>query len=209
MRQHKERAIGQQHKMTLPPPKNPRPKKCRGCGEKFRPSPALRRASVCSPECGLVVGRELNRKSAEAANRKRRREFRDKDRPFHVKEAQIAFNKFIRTRDFDKPCISCGRFHNGQWHAGHYRTTAAQPALRFNELNCHKQCAPCNNHKSGNITEYRIDLVKRIGVGLVEWLEIDHKQPSKWTIPELKAIRKYYQNAAKEILVIAEVEQPF
>jgi len=182
-----------------------RRKTCKQCGEKFQPPPDLPRASVCSIQCGVSYGTAQRLK---AEHRKRKQALRDNDRSFHTKEAQKAFNRFIRERDFAKPCISCGRHHQGQYHAGHYRTTAAQPALRFNELNCHKQCAPCNNHKSGNITEYRIELIRRLGIDLVEWLERDHP-PLKLTIPELKAIRKYYQEAVKRIQVDPLEEQPF
>jgi hypothetical protein len=80
-------------------------------------------------------------------------------------------------------------------------------ALRFNELNCHRQCAPCNNHKSGNITEYRIELIRRIGENLVEWLEKDHP-PHRWTIEELKGIRQYYKEATN-LLRITPGDEPF
>ena len=143
----------------------------------------------------------MQAKAYDAQTRKRKAALRGSDRSFHLKEAQKAFNKYIRARDTASglPCVSCGRHHNGQYHAGHYRTTAAQSALRFNEINCHLQCMPCNAHKSGNITEYRIELIKRIGLELVEWLERDHPKVTPWTIPELKAIRKYYQQALKEM----------
>jgi hypothetical protein len=146
-------------------------------------------------------------KAERAALRKRKEGLRSKSD--WLKLAQAEFNKFIRLRDSNLPCISCGRFHNGQYHAGHYRTTAAQPALRFNELNCHKQCQPCNTHKSGNITEYRIELIRRIGVDLVEWLEKDHRQPKPWSVDEIKAIRKYYREAQKQILVTPGEIDPF
>jgi hypothetical protein len=127
----------------------------------------------------------------------------------HHKLTQREFNAYIRLRDANLPCVSCGRFHQGQWHAGHYRTTKSQPALRYNELNCWRQCAPCNNHKSGNITEYRIELIRRIGIDLVEWLEKDHKQPAKWTIEELKALRKYYKNAQRAMMTTPGECDPF
>ncbi|TEW24926.1 recombination protein NinG, partial [Histophilus somni] len=94
-----------------------------------------------------------------------------KSRSERLKELQGVFNRFIRLRDKNLPCISCGRYHQGQWHAGHYRSVGACPELRFNEDNVHKQCSVCNNHKSGNVIEYRINLVAKIGVERVEFLE--------------------------------------
>ncbi|AIN19603.1 bacteriophage Lambda NinG family protein [Yersinia rochesterensis] len=82
---------------------------------------------------------------------------------YFAKQAQQAFNEYIRTRDARDACVSCGRFHEGQYHAGHYLTVGANPELRFNEDNCHRQCAPCNNHLSGNIEKYTPNLIAKIG----------------------------------------------
>lgn len=185
-----------------------RKRKCRHCGEPYMAVEDGQK--VCSVECAIPYGRVLAEAAARRETAAMKKRLRDTDRSWHLKKAQEAFNAFIRERDSAQglPCISCGRFHNGQWHAGHYRTTAAMSSLRYNELNCHRQCAPCNNHKSGNITEYRIELVRRIGVDLVEWLERDHP-PCRWTIPELKGIRRYYEEAVKEMHLTPGYAEPF
>jgi hypothetical protein len=121
-----------------------------------------------------------------------------KSRADWLREAQAAFNRYIRLRDHDKPCISCGRQHQGQWHAGHYRSVGACPELRFEELNVHKQCAPCNDHLSGNIVEYRRGLIERIGIDRVEWLEGNHAA-KKYTIEEIRAIKAEYTRKAKDV----------
>ena len=115
-----------------------------------------------------------------------------------MREAQIAFNKFIRLRDAGQPCISCGRYHQGQWHAGHYRTVGANPELRFEELNCHAQCAPCNNHLSGNLINYRKGLLNKIGIEKLEWLEGNH--PAKhYSISEIIELKKHYRARCREL----------
>ena len=169
--------------------------------------------TVCGLECGAEYSRRQRAKSAEKAAQAQRRALRERRRAMKpksewLKEAQTACNAYIRFRDRDKPCVSCGRYHQGQYHAGHYRTTKAMSALRFNELNIHKQCSACNTHLSGNIAEYRIELIRRIGVELVEWLERDHP-PTNWTVEELKRLKKYYRDAVKEAVLSAEGEQPF
>jgi hypothetical protein len=116
----------------------------------------------------------------------------------YVKEAQTAFNSYIRERDKDLPCISCQRNHSGQYHAGHYRTTKAAPELRFNESNVHKQCSVCNNHLSGNILEYRINLINHLGIEVVEWIEGKH-EPKKYSIDDLKSIKEEYKLKLKEL----------
>lgn len=171
-----------------------REKKCKVCGEKFRPFQSTQR--TCSTICAINDGR-AQRKKADKRELRQAKE-RIKPRAQWIKEAQAAFNKFIRLRDAAEPCISCGRHHQGQYHAGHYKSTGASPELRFEELNCHKQCAPCNNHLSGNIVNYRPALIAKIGMGYVEWLEGNHP-PAKWTIDELKEIKRRYNAKAREI----------
>jgi hypothetical protein len=115
-----------------------------------------------------------------------------------LRDAQTAFNAWIRIRDAGKPCISCGRHHGGQNHAGHYRSVGAASHLRFDEQNVHLQCQPCNVHKSGNAIEYRIALVQRIGQAAVDRLENDNRV-KKWTIEEAKGIRDLYRAKLKEL----------
>ena len=115
-----------------------------------------------------------------------------------AKDAQQAFNAFIRERDADQPCISCGRWHNGQYHAGHYLSVGARPELRFELFNVHKQCAPCNTHLSGNAVLYRRALVEKLGLELVEWLEGPH-EPRRDTVDDLKAIKAHYTTLTKQL----------
>lgn len=186
--------------MTLKP-KQIRCKKCANCKESFQPSRSFQ--SWCSPECAVVIARlKQAKQKAQEATKERAQHAKAKEaikgKAQHAKEAQQAFNAFIRERDKDMPCISCGRHHQGQYHAGHYRSVGSSPELRFEPLNVHKQCAPCNNHKSGNVVEYRISLVRRIGAEAVEWLEGPH-DPKRYSIEDLKSIKAHYRARLREL----------
>lgn len=179
-----------------------RKKKCRNaaCRAEFIPSRSMQ--VVCSPLCGLAVAKAKRERDRKSIDQRERREIRVakeriKSKADHMREAQQVFNGFIRLRDKDLPCVSCGRHHEGQYHAGHYRTVGANPELRFEPLNVWKQCAPCNNHKSGDIVNYRIELVKRIGADKVDWLEGPH-EPKRYTIEELKTIKAEYRAKTRE-----------
>ena len=183
--------------------KQPKPKTCKNpaCGISFPPQ-RLGQA-VCSPKCGLAikhVNEEKARKSLADIGRKEIRAAKDRIKPKgqYMKEAQTAFNAWVRERDAALPCISCGRHHQGKYDAGHYRTVGSNPALRFEPLNCHRQCSPCNTHKSGDIVNYRIELVKRIGADRVDWLEGPH-DPKRYTIEDLKNIKADYLAKTKEL----------
>lgn len=114
-----------------------------------------------------------------------------------LQDLQKVFNQYIRKRDAGDGCISCGT-KSGQMQAGHYRSVGAAPELRFEELNVHAQCATCNNYLSGNLIEYRINLVKKIGAEKVEWLE-GHHEPQKLTIQEIKEKIKEYKDKLKSL----------
>lgn len=180
-------------------------RKCRQCRaeipkKKDCSGDPIRAGGFCNLTCLSDYGREKVYKRLEAKKREYVRKGREKlkGKSEHAREAQAAFNAFIRERDKNKPCISCGRHHQGQYHAGHYRTVGANPELRFEELNVQKQCAPCNNHKSGNIVEYRINLVHRVGQENVDWLEGPH-EPKRYTVEDLKEIKALYRKKLREL----------
>lgn len=170
-----------------------RKKKCKNCKEWFEPERQFQ--NCCTIRCAIEYAREQGAK-------KKKKELRERvlgnDKKHQTQLAQKAFNQFIRLRDADEPCISCQRHHKGQYHAGHYRSVGSAPNLRFNELNVNKQCSACNNYKSGNIGEYRINLIKKIGIEAVERLEADHT-PKKYTIEEIINIKKYYREKCREL----------
>ena len=184
----------------------PKRKKCRQCQSLFTPRNSFHKLCVtrCAIEYVKASSVENKRtgvgKARKAEYRVDKAKFNDKDRPWWLKKTQIDFNKMIRLRDRDLPCISCGTTNpNIQYAAGHYRTVAAAGELRFDELNCHKQCnANCNQARSGNIGEYRIGLVKKIGLEAVEALEGPH-EPMKYTIDDLKQLRVEIKAKIKEL----------
>lgn len=143
-------------------------------------------------------------KSAKVRERKARSESRQRKldvKPigYWVKKAQAAFNAWVRARDEGQPCISCGRHHQGQHHAGHYRPAGSNPELRFEPDNCHLQCAPCNSHLSGNLTAYRPALIAKIGIERVEWLEGPH-EPKRYRREDYQSIEAEYKAKLKELI---------
>lgn len=178
-------------------------KKCRNpaCRSVFTPARSMQ--TVCTMACALALTDAKKNREAKERRKTERLEHREakeriKSKGDYAKEAQAAFNAYIRIRDERLPCVSCGRHHQGQWHAGHYRTVAGSPELRFEQLNVHKQCAPCNNHKSGDIVNYRAELLRRIGAEAVEWLEGPH-EPKRYTIDDLKAIKAMYRAITRDL----------
>lgn len=176
----------------------PRRRKCPVCKLSF--SPTLPNQATCwDAACALVHARRLQAKEFKLETQRRREAIMTVSD--WEKTVQQDFNRFIRFRDYGKPCVSCGAT-KGQMQAGHYRPKLGPlgvPALRYNEVNCHAQCSRCNDRLSGNRDGYRDGLILRLGfpISLVEWLDADHPAPN-WTIGELKQLKRYYQAQALE-----------
>jgi hypothetical protein len=179
-------------------------RRCRVCPTELPPAAKCKtligKKRLCSTECAIEWSMEQAagaRAKKERAELKQRKE-KAKTRSQWLKEAQAAVNAYVRERDRNLPCVSCGRFHEGQWHAGHYRSVGSAPELRFNTHNIWRQCSACNNHLSGNLINYRLELINRIGHELLAWLEGPHEL-KKYTIEQLKEIRDDYRAKKREL----------
>lgn len=177
---------------------HPRPRECAQCKSLF--TPQRMGAKVCSPRCASRLVRAQN-DAAKAEFKARKAAL--KTIPTLIKEAQVVFNAFIRLRDqiAGLRCISSGRVLDWSGNgvdAGHYRSTGAASHLRFNEDNCHAQSKHDNQHLAGNAVDYRIGLVRRIGVRRVVALECDNAV-HKWTREELIEIKKTYAAKCREL----------
>ena len=115
----------------------------------------------------------------------------------YKKELQVIFNKFIRLRDKGLNCISCNKPAKKE-NAGHYRSVGGNPELRFEELNNNLQCEYCNTYMHGNLIDYRINLIKKIGIDKVEFLEGKH-DPKHYTIEQIKGLKVMYREKIKQL----------
>ena len=188
--------------------KQPKPKTCRNpaCRGSFVPQ-RLGQA-VCSPKCALAaveVQKAKEKKSLAQAGRReiKVRKEKLKSRGDHMREAQQAFNEYIRTRDqaAGHLCISSGKpldWSGNAVDAGHYRSVGSAPHLRFDERNCHAQSKQDNRFLSGNAVDYRIGLIARIGQEAVDALESD-QSVRKYTVEEIKAIKAEYRAKTREL----------
>ena len=114
-----------------------------------------------------------------------------------VKATQIVFNKYIRLRDKDELCISCKQKPKKS-NAGHYYNANNHWNVRFDENNVHLQCEHCNTFLSGNLINYRENLLKKIGAEEFNVLEGKSKVTRKFTKEELKEIIETYKKKIKE-----------
>lgn len=177
--------------------KSPKLKTCQatGCRVKFKQFNSLHVA--CSPLCAITVVRQKHETKAKAqrkVDRLKRESLRDLK--WYVKKAQTSFNAFIRYRDRNELCISCQKRTGAKMNAGHYLSCGARSELRFHPSNCHLQCEHCNSWLSSNAILYRVNLIKKVGVKMVDYME-NFNNPQRLTIDDLKEITAHYKQELK------------
>lgn len=164
--------------------------------------------------------RAHEQEAKNAAKRDRERKMEVNPLSYWMARAQTQFNKFIRARDIGLPCVSCGATESevesqqgwkvgGAWDCGHYLSVGSHPELRFEQDNAARQCKSCNggsgnysrkNHQTAR--DYRAELIKRIGLERVEWLEGPH-EPKRYRKEDYQAIEAEYKAKLKELQSIA------
>lgn len=116
-----------------------------------------------------------------------------------IQEARVPFQRWIRLRDANNRCISCGA-NSEIWDAGHYYKAEVFAGLIFNEVNVNKQCAKCNRFLGGNESGYRLGLIERYGPEKIAELDAiaDANRVYKFTREELKEIKENYLKKIRE-----------
>ena len=106
------------------------------------------------------------------------------------KKVQRVVNAYVRQRDSHLLCISCQK--RPITEAGHFWPQGSKGALRYHLDNINGQCVTCNHHLHGNLLEYRLNLIKKIGKERVDWLDEHHNDIKKWTREELEELHTQY-----------------
>ena len=169
--------------------------RCKHCKETFEPLRFNQKFCLKS-EC-IAKGYDEHWKKVRKP--KMKQEDKENDVKYWAKEAKTICHFYIRQRDKDKGCISCGKpLKEGNTDAGHLWPTKYSN-IRFNEFNVNGQCSrPCNKDKSGDINNYRINFVKRYSEEKLKELdEIAHIE-KKYTIEEIQELIKIYKSKIKE-----------
>lgn len=178
--------------------------RCKHCKTKFEPKYFNQKYCMGTDECISAFVAYSKKKAAKTKNKEWNAEKKKikesllthKD---YLKMLQTVFNAYIRKRDANKPCITCLKPLKGKFDAGHLYSVGAYPSLRFDEDNVHGQCVFCNQHQHGSISEYTINLPKRIGQERFEALQAKRKDTLKLSIPEIKELITYYKSKIKEL----------
>jgi len=169
--------------------------RCKNCKEKFEPI-RFNHKYCLKDECVRAFVAEAREKQWKQTKTRMKENL--KTTSDWLKEAQVVFNKYIRERDKNKPCISCGSKLGDKFDAGHFWSSGGHKAVTFNEDNVHGQCVACNQWKHGNLINYREGLLKRIGEAKYEQLSQLANQTRRYSAEELKELIKTYKQKIKD-----------
>lgn len=179
-------------------------RRCNYCRRKIASEDALYGAlkAFCNYVClRNYASSNAGQKAVQKARRIEHIERKEslKTRSDYVKEAQAAFNRYVRIRDSKRGCISCGSMPEqklgGTMDCGHYRSRGSAPHLKFDLRNTAGQCVKCNRYLSGSVTEFRIGLIKRWDTERIEALEADNSS-RKFTEDYLRRIKSVFNKRA-------------
>jgi hypothetical protein len=175
-------------------------KKCKVCLNKFEVNPFKPLVPVCGITCAITLSNKLKQQEIAKKWRQEKKVMKEKLKTHkdYLRDLQKVFNSYIRLRDKDLECVSCGCSMQGRkGDASHFYSVGGNANLRFNEDNVHLACVPCNQHKHGNIAEYAIRLPLRIGVERFEALKEKRNKVVKLSIDEINEKIKYYKKLLK------------
>ncbi len=172
-------------------------KKCKICKTPFEPTFSTLQATCMKHECVVAYYKRINKiksKQDIALLRKKIKSIKD-----YRKDLRQVLHKYVRLRDKDSGCISCGKPLIGKYDAGHYLSCGAYPNLAFHELNIHGQCTRCNQHLHGNLIEYTERLPLRIGKEAYDDLMSLRNVRTHLNIDEIKSLIAKYKLEIKKL----------
>lgn len=113
------------------------------------------------------------------------------------RKAWDTFSLYIRLRD--KRCVTCGS--ENQLQAGHFWHNV----LDFDEENLNCQCKRCNHFLSGNLAQYAVYLLGKLGKEKFDALDIRHTRAlsgEKRSDQDFKNLIEIYENKIKECKIL-------
>lgn len=170
--------------------------RCKNCKQKFD-QVRFNQKFCLDPECVKVWVAQAKDKEWKKTKKKMQADIETVQEL--MKAAQIVFNKFIRIRDKDQPCISCGSKLENKFDAGHYFSSGGHKAVTFDEDNVHGQCVACNQWKHGNLIQYQIGIEQRIGGERLIQLHEKAHQSVKYTREDLRNLIITYKQKIKNL----------
>ena len=179
--------------------------RCKSCKEKFEQyefNNKYCKSIDCQTDKALFkLGKIKKQQDKERRYEKKVLKEKLKTKSDYEKELETVVNTFIRLRDKELPCVSCGASAGAfKLTAGHFYPAGSYRNIRFDEDNIHGQCwFNCNKNRHGNLQEYRVGIVSRITENGLEELDKRARVPRHYSIPELILLKQEYKEKVRQL----------
>ena len=126
-----------------------------------------------------------------------------KKKPDLVKKLDRVYALYIRLRDCMPSgygrCIACGRIKPfSELDCGHY-FSRTHMATRWDEDNTHIECRFCNRMSADHLIGYRDNLIRKIGAGRYDRLNLMAHSTKHWLDVELEAMITHYTEEVRRL----------
>lgn len=123
------------------------------------------------------------------------------------------FALYIRLRDVMPSglfrCISCGKIKPfEQSDCGHFHSRTHMNT-RWDEKNAHAECRGCNRFSADHLIAYRENLIRKIGQGNFDLLQVRASQTKKWSDFELKLMIEHYRKEVVRLSIEKGIKVKF
>ena len=132
---------------------------------------------------------------------------KSKNKTLAKKKADKYFSEFIRKRDENKPCITCGQYKKDM-DAGHFISRRFE-ATRYDEMNCNAQCLKCNRFENGNQFAHGKAIDRLYGLGTSDKILALSRKIMKRTQFDYEVIADYYKSAIEWLPIFLLISYTF
>lgn len=168
---------------------------CKVCNEPFYQTYSTLQV-CCSVKCALIFNSEKEVKKRVKEMKVESQKLSDLE-----KVARTIFQKYIRERDKNENCLSCGTEKTQQWDGSHLFSAEQYSGVIFDEQNVNKCCCYCNRNLYGNLLNYKEGFIRKYGENAYISLKkrAEETRTYKYTRTELIDIANKYKMKLKEI----------
>lgn len=183
--------------------------RCKNCKDYFLTESMLVSPSgkFHSEDCRVswaLANLEKGRKKIQQKEKKddalRKKVFYASDLKTRKAAAILHCHNYIRERDKNKGCITCGSsLINVKFDAGHFMKST-HSYTKFMEKNIHGQCVHCNQHNGGEELKYYQSMVLKYGELTTKALMRVRHRKVKRSPDDYKEIEIFYKIKLKRII---------
>lgn len=165
---------------------------CKECKKEPRQGPL-------QSKCVKCVKKKAKEKEAKKKEKAKEKRIKHRERPAALKKKlDVLFSKYVRLRDYLKPCVTCGKPWEPNFQCGHV-FSRRHLSTRWDDQNANAQCPGCNMFEGGRQYEHALATDKIWGVGTAAALHELSKRIFKGDSEWYKKAIGYYEKRIEEM----------